>query len=343
MVNDTFLESLTLRISQVVKWFVVAISQETTEPTASTVMAAPTETITIDASPLPEPSQAAHLDPASALTMFAQKDFLILAAEVTLSAMAIIWLGAHGALRRPPSAAPRKGKSMKDAKKDQFMEGLMASDAIMLPFMAGFVLIVLYYLIKWLDPDIINKVLRVYFSVMSVASMGKLFADALHLLTSLVFPNTWRDGSGRAFEIDPVRRRQRLLEKSSEMDSTRASSPERTNPFPGFLSRIPLSQRLSASAWELRHLLTEQWSFRLAMHGLCDVKSKFKLNDLLGIPLALLAILLYYIMDVPAVSNLIGSAFCYTAFIMMSPTSFSIGSLVLWGLFVYDIVMVFYT
>lgn len=42
-------------------------------------------------------------------------------------------------------------------------------------------------------------------------------------------------------------------------------------------------------------------------------------------------------------SNILGAAFCYAAFTMISPTSFLIGTMVLAGLFVYDIVMVFYT
>ena len=44
-----------------------------------------------------------------------------------------------------------------------------------------------------------------------------------------------------------------------------------------------------------------------------------------------------------ALSNLLGSSFSYASLIMMSPTSFPIGTMVLAGLFVYDIVMVFYT
>src|SRR5665213_2155979 len=42
---------------------------------------------------------------------FADWDVVLLASQVLFSAVAIIWLGAHGALRRPPSASPSKGTS----------------------------------------------------------------------------------------------------------------------------------------------------------------------------------------------------------------------------------------
>jgi len=42
-------------------------------------------------------------------------------------------------------------------------------------------------------------------------------------------------------------------------------------------------------------------------------------------------------------TNLMGFGFCYGTLQIMSPTKFWTGSLVLGGLFIYDIVMVFYT
>ena len=41
--------------------------------------------------------------------------------------------------------------------------------------------------------------------------------------------------------------------------------------------------------------------------------------------------------------NLIGFGFCYGTLQLMSPTTFWTGSLILGGLFIYDIIMVFYT
>ena len=51
----------------------------------------------------------------------------------------------------------------------------------------------------------------------------------------------------------------------------------------------------------------------------------------------------YYKTESVMVSNLMGVSFCYGAFLAVSPTKFMTAIYVLCGLFVYDIVMVFYT
>ncbi|KAK3940590.1 Intramembrane protease 2 [Diplogelasinospora grovesii] len=274
-------------------------------------------------------------------SMLLNPEFLLIEALVILSALSIIWLGAHGSLRRPPSAAPPDPKSKKGKKDEQFTEGLSASDAILLPILAGTVLIGLYYLMEWLqDPDIVNKVLRVYMSTMSIASMGRLSGDALDVLTSLVFPSMWVDRRGKLFRIDAGRRCQVLVNHAA---GTETLAEGKRTPFPGFLSEARLSDRVGSLAWEIRHLLTEEWTVRLAAHGLFFVEFDIKLNSLLGFPISVLAAIAYYTTHWTALSNLLGSAFGYASFSMLSPTSFRIGTLVLAGLFVYDIVMVFYT
>ncbi|KAK0628214.1 signal peptide peptidase-domain-containing protein [Bombardia bombarda] len=292
-------------------------------------------------------SAAAALPYTFALGMLIKPKFLLLEAQVIFSALAIIWLGAHGSLRRPPSAAPSKPKdgtakrSKHDKKEDQFTEGLTASDAIMLPIMAGAVLIGLYYLIEWLqDPDFLNKCIRVYMSTASIASLGRLAGDALEVLTSLVFPSTWLDGSGRLYRIDAARRCQLLINQGDESETLVA---EKKTPFPGMLSGLALSDRLNGLAWGIRHMFTEEWTVRLAAHGIFAVNFNIKLNNLLGFPLAILTSIGYYLTGWNILSNLLGAGFSYAAFTIMSPTSFAIGSMVLVGLFVYDIIMVFYT
>lgn len=274
--------------------------------------------------------------------LYAEWDFLLLTIQVTLSAMGIIWLGANSALRRPPSAAPpetKKGK--KQEKEEKFVEGFVATDAIMMPVLAGCLLVGLYYLIKWMeDPELLNKVIRTYMSLMSIMSLGKLSADALHLLTSLVFPAVWMDGAGRLYGIDYARRQQLLLGGDS---ATETVVQGKTTPFPGFLSAAKLPAKLNSFFWEVRHLLTEEWTLRLALHGLGRTKLKIKLNDMIGLNTAILATIAYFVTGLPWLSNVLGTAFSYSAFTLMSPTSFEIGTGVLAGLFVYDIVMVFYT
>lgn len=275
--------------------------------------------------------------------LYAEWDFLLLTAQVTLSAMGIIWLGANSSLRRPPSAAPPDRKKAKDQEKeDKFVDGFVATDAILLPALAGCLLVGLYYLIRWMeDPELLNKIIRTYMSVVSVASLGKLSADALHLLTSLVFPAVWMDRAGRLYKIDYARRQQLLL--SGDASETVVAT-DKTTPLPGLLSGVKfLPQKLNDLLWEVRHLLTEEWTLRLALHGLGRTKLKLKLNDMIGLNVALCATVAYFVSGLPWLSNVLGTAFSYSAFTIMSPTSFAIGTAVLAGLFVYDVVMVFYT
>lgn len=283
----------------------------------------------------PVPSRSTLFD------LYAEWDFLLLTAQVTLCAMGIIWLGANSSLRRPPSAAPpEKKKGKKQEKEDKFIEGFVATDAIMMPVLAGCLLVGLYYLIKWMeDPELLNKIMRTYMSLMSVMSLGKLSADALHLLTSLVFPAVWMDSAGRLYKVDYARRRQLLLGG----DASENVATDKKTPFPGLLSTVRFPQKVNGFLWEVRHLLTEEWTLRLALHGLGRTKLKIKLNDMIGLNIALLATIAYFVTGLPWLSNVLGTAFSYSAFTLMSPTSFAIGTGVLVGLFVYDIVMVFYT
>ncbi|RKU43243.1 hypothetical protein DL546_003640 [Coniochaeta pulveracea] len=210
----------------------------------------------------------------------------------------------------------------------------------MMPVLASVVLVGLYYLIKWMDdPDLLNKIIRGYMSIMSVASMGKLASHGLQLITSLVFPDVWTDRAGRTYQIDGTRRQHVL------MDSGPGSVPivARVTPFPGYLSRVTLPSKVNNFLWTIRHLFMEEWTLKAALHGLGSANITLKLNDMLGFNIAIITIVTYYITQQPYLSNVLGTAFCYMTFGLMSPTSFAIGSAVLFGLFVYDIVMVFYT
>ncbi|KAK3330631.1 signal peptide peptidase-domain-containing protein [Apodospora peruviana] len=276
--------------------------------------------------------------------MLLKPDFLLIEAQVILSALSIIWLGAHASLRRPPSAAPAKlKKGKKKPKDDQFTEGFTASDAIMLPIMAGAVLMGLYYLIKWLqNPALLNKILRVYLSVASVASLGRLAADALEFLTSLIFPSVWADRSGRIYHIDSVTCRQYLVLDGQDT-GTETPVPAKKTPFAGPLSEAKLSKKFNRVLWGIRHLLKEEWKARFVIHGLVKTSFDLKLNTILGLYISVFVTIVYYLTSWHVASNLLGAAFSYAAFTLMSPTSFGIGTAVLAGLFIYDIVMVFYT
>lgn len=273
------------------------------------------------------------------------KDLLALEARIIATALACIYIGAHGSLRRPPSAkspkADKDGKKKTGERDDQYVQGLLPSDAILFPIMAGTVLVGLYYLIKWLeDPNILNKILRVYFSIMSLASLGKLFADGLHFLTSFVFPTVWIDYSGKVYHIDSDKRGQWYSGSSA---SEKVWDREKLSPLPGLLSRLRLSNKTTGFLWAIRRLFLEEWTVRLAVHGIINETVKVQFNDIFGVMLAIGTNAIYYTTESLLISNIMGYAISYAGIILMSPTTFATGSSVLFGLFFYDIVMVFYT
>lgn len=278
-------------------------------------------------------------------TLWKHQDLFILEAKIVGAALGCIYLGAHASLRRPHSASPPKknkkgGASHKDEDEDdQFVQGLVASDAIMFPILAGTVLIGLYYLIKWLeDPAIISKIMGIYFSFMSLGSMGKFFADILHFITGFVFPEVWKAG-GKIHRFDGIKKRQYALDDAGN----RVYDEAKKSPFAGPLSRIPFSQLRQNTLWELRHLFQEQWTVRIGMHGIGKGEFHVKLNDVLGAVMAFGASVLYQTTNSGFLSNVMGYAFSYFGMTTLSPTTFTIGSSVLFGLFFYDIYMVFYT
>lgn len=271
------------------------------------------------------------------------KDLLALEARIIFTALACIYVGSHGALRRPPSAkAPKKGKGKEDEENEnQYIQGLLLSDAIMFPFLAGGVLIGLYYLIKWLeDPNILNNILRVYFSVMSLASLGKLFSDGLHFLTSFVLPSIWISRDGKIYHIDSEKRGQWYAKDATD---DRVWDPKKVSPLPGIFSGLRLSGTTTKLLWEIRHLSMEEWTVRFVVHGIINETVKVRFNDIFGIVLALGANAFYYTTESVLLSNIMGYAFSYAGIMIMSPTTFATGSSVLFGLFFYDIIMVFYT
>ncbi|GAP92524.1 putative signal peptide peptidase [Rosellinia necatrix] len=278
-------------------------------------------------------------------TLLQHKDLLTLEIRIVFTALACIYIGSHGALRRPPSArAPKASKNgSKEGEEfyDQYMQGMLPSDAIMLPILAATVLIGFYYLIKWLEsPDILNSILRVYFSIMSLASLGKLFADGLHLITGFIFPTVWVGKGGRIYHIDPEKRGQWYAKDAT---NDRAWDPDMVTPLPGLFSRLKPSSTTITLLWEIRHLFSEEWTVRLAIHGIINETVKVNFNDMFGVVAAIGANALYYATDSTFLSNIMGYAFSYAGIIVMSPTTFATGSSVLFGLFFYDIVMVFYT
>ncbi|KAI1211951.1 signal peptide peptidase-domain-containing protein [Annulohypoxylon truncatum] len=276
------------------------------------------------------------------------KDYFLLEGRIIFTALACIYIGSHAALRRPPSANPpkksKKGEEQRDRdqeREDQPVQGMLPSDAILFPIMAAIVLVGLYYLIKWLeDPDILNKFLRVYFMTMSLASMGKLFADSLHFLTGFIFPTVWRARDGKLYHVNYPGVGQWTTAGDNE---EKLWDVKKKTPFPGRWSELNLSDSKNNLLWDVRHLLVEEWTVRLSIHGIVHEKVKVKFNDIFGAVLAIVANIIYYKTESTILSNIMGYAFSYAGIILMSPTTFATGTAVLFGLFFYDIYMVFFT
>lgn len=281
--------------------------------------------------------------------MIVAKDFFSIEIKMVLSAILIIYVGAHASLRRPPSAAPptklkrKGGKLVVDDEKEHFAQGFQATDAILFPFIAAAVLIGLYYLIKWLqDPAVLNMILRLYMAMTGILSIGVFFGDILQFGLNIVSPDYWADRSGRVFEIDPVSRTQKLLKTPQEDGSEKETDPGKRLPLPGLASGLNVSTAISKAAWGLRYFLKESCVLKIRVPG-DGFTGDIKITSIIGFALGCAVEGLYLYTESSMLSNIIGLSVCYMAFNWMSVTSFTIGTMVLVGLFFYDIVMVFYT
>lgn len=279
----------------------------------------------------------------SAFSYLQNQSFLLLEIRLVLSAIGIIYLGAHAALRRPPSAAPVKKNKPgdEDEADERFAQGLEPSDAIIFPLMAGCVLIGLYYLIQWLqDPDILNKILRWYMSTMSVASLVSIYSHGIEVATSLVFPRYWRGRDGR---LRAVSQKDRSVRVCDEAGNPALEAPVTANPFPGTFACLAFSDKIRQSGWELRGLLTRHWAVKLFIHGMGKEEGRIKFAHVVSLFMALATALIYSSTTSPLLANTLGYAMCYGSLLLISPTDFFTSTLILVGLFFYDIIMVFYT
>ncbi|KAJ4140287.1 hypothetical protein NW768_001644 [Fusarium equiseti] len=279
----------------------------------------------------------------SVFSYLQNQSFLLLEIRLVLSAIGIIYLGAHAALRRPPSAAPVKKNKPgdEDEADERFAQGLEPSDAIIFPLMAGCVLIGLYYLIQWLqDPDILNKILRWYMSTMSVASLVSIYSHGIEVATSLVFPRYWRGRDGR---LRAVSQKDRAVRVCDDAGNPASEAPVTTNPFPGPFACLAFSDKIRKSGWELRGLLTRHWAVKLFVHGMGKEEGRIKFAHVVSLLMALATALIYSSTTSPLLANTLGYAMCYGSLLLISPTDFFTSTLILVGLFFYDIIMVFYT
>ncbi|KAF4628720.1 hypothetical protein G7Y89_g9437 [Cudoniella acicularis] len=295
-------------------------------------------------------SPALHFIGKYGYKIYERRELIQMETHLILSALFPIYIGSHASLRRPPSAeAPKKSKNGDEEddeiKVDPIVEGLTPSDAIMFPVLAGITLAGLYFIIKWLkDPALLNRILTWYFSGLGIFGVGRLAGDGLNVLTTFVFPSAWSSRKETYF-IDQELSKQLVGDISkSGIQKYRKFADGKTNPLAGPLSDIKFSKSTTQSLWNLRALLKNTWIFRGYIHNAINIKSRVRLNDAIGLVLGIIAITLYNTVGKTWwLTNLLGFGFCYGTLQLMSPTTFWTGSLVLAGLFIYDITMVFYT
>jgi len=271
------------------------------------------------------------------------KPMIPLYIHLIISALFPIVTGSFASLSRPSTAAKPSKKTKKsedddeddeDEEVEQKMEGLSPRDAIVLPITAGAVLGGLYWLIKQYGADPINLILGWYFSGVGIFSVGKILNDAAALALSVLFP-TYFAHKGKLYKVDG---------KERKAATNAAEQESRASPLPGVLGLIPLPRAFNNYLWTLRSAPTQKYSFVAYIKGVLDVNGPVTLLNVAAGVASLSAISYNHFVDKPWwLTNLQGFAVSYTALQVMSPTTFATGSLILTGLFFYDIWAVFFT
>lgn len=267
--------------------------------------------------------------------------------HLLLSALFPIYTGSYASLSRPSSAAKQEKKTKpgqsedgpdEDDERPLKMGGLFPSDAIMFPLLAGATLTGLYFLIKWLqDPALLNKILNWYFAGFSIFSISRLVSDGLDVFHSLLFPHDYIDG-GILYHVDPKRRR------AVPRGVPNSTSLERTSPLPGIFSRLRLPNRLNSLLWTLHILPTRKLTFATSGSLLGTLKLSLGIHGIEGLAIGLGTVLYYNFVSKPwYLTNLSGFGFAYGALQIMSPTTFTTGTMLLGALLCYDFYMVFRT
>lgn len=279
----------------------------------------------------------------AALHLSEAKPLIPMYIHLILSAVFPIYTGAHASLSRPSSAAKPDKKARKkadpeddsdDEDKIQKMEGMSNKDAIVLPITAGLVLMGLYFLIKWYGADLINLILGWYFAGVGMFSVAKLVNDAAVFVVGFCFP-TWYGDQGKLWRV--AQNEQRAMSNNGAMD-------RRSSPLPGVLGRLPLPKIASDLYWQVRGATKQKVSIKAYIATLLHVRANVTLINILSAVFGLATIIYVNTVSKPwFLTNLQGFAVSYSALQLMSPTTFSTGSLILAALFCYDIWAVFFT
>ena len=260
--------------------------------------------------------------------------------HLLLSALFPIYTGAHASLSRPSSAAKPDKKENDDNDEEeeeetvQKMEGLTPKDAIMFPIMAGSVLAGLYWLIKTYGAGIINTVMGVYFSLIGTYSVGKIINDSWTTVASVLMPNYYYH-QGRLWKVQNDKRKAVALGDDAV---------SKRSPLVSSAGSLPLPQPVLSFFWNMRDVVKKRYQVNGFAKNLFEFKIVSTQHNALSAILGISAILYALFIDKPwFLTNLQGFAVSYGALQLMSPTTFATGTLILSGLFFYDIWAVFFT
>lgn len=266
--------------------------------------------------------------------------FIPMYLHLLVAALFPIYTGAHASLSRPSSAAkPTKDDTQSEDEDDeeetiQKMEGLTPKDAIVFPITAGLVLAGLYWLIKTYGAGIINTVLGLYFSLIGTYSVAKMVNDSWTTIAGFIMPTYYSD-QGRLWKVHNIERTVQAVGEETE---------SRTSPLAGFLGKVPLPEPLLSTAWALRDVVKQRFSVKGYAKDLFDFKAILTRHNVASSILGVAVISYSIFVDKPWwLTNLQGFAVSYGALQLMSPTTFGTGTLILSGLFFYDIWAVFFT
>jgi minor histocompatibility antigen H13 len=268
-----------------------------------------------------------------------------------------IYTGAHASLSRPSSAAkpPKKkrapnndddddndndddGDNDGEEEPERLMEGLSPTDALLMPLFAGGALASLYFLLKWMkDPALLNKILNAYFAIFGVFSVSRLVTDVLDIGHSIIFPRR-HVLRGALYHVDGK------AHTAAPVAGLVTGKQSVGTPLPGFLAKLPLSDRVRKMLWADRAMPEGKWTLRVYFQRALAGKFKVGPHGVVGVVAGLATVVYFNLVDKPwYLTNLLGFGFSYGALQLMSPTTFSTGSLILCALFFYDIYFVFYT
>lgn len=264
--------------------------------------------------------------------------------HLIIAALFPIYAGAHASLSRPSSAAKPKnagrlGRGEDDDQEETVheMEGLSPSDAIVFPVTAGLVLAGLYWLIKKYGAHVVNLVLGWYFAAIGVFSVAKLVNDGLALALTFALPTYFAD-KGVVWKVDGAER------KVFRAGDHGPEGERRASPLPGVFGRLELPSLVTSQVWGVRAVARQKFAVKAYAKSVLAFEANLTILNVLCAFVGITAIAYNILVAKPWwLTNMQGFAVSYSALQFMSPTSFGTGSLILGGLFFYDIWAVFFT